>query len=312
MSASSLRRRFLKHRGTTSRISPRESSPTVTWNELQDWQKDNIFIPTGYRRLQYSWRGTIKSVFAYLHNESVNVHSHLWGGVFFIYLLATVRVNELTAHETSSLDSVLFALFFCSAIFCQFSSSLFHASACHSREVNDQCQAYDYAGITVLNLGSHYPLLYYGFFCEPHYQKLYILTITTLNVAATIMLLDPEYAKPTRIGIRTAIFIALGCFSCIAIAHACFIHGFTVAMVDIGYRWFILSGSIYMFGAILYANRVPERFSPGTFDYFFASHQIFHACVTVGAYLHYVFISVALDHYYSQSVCRMSLSWQPA
>ncbi|KIK55838.1 hypothetical protein GYMLUDRAFT_175044 [Collybiopsis luxurians FD-317 M1] len=311
MSESRLRNRLSESQKTYAvaefEVHTRGLTTTISWNELQDWQKDNKYILSGYRRLQYSWRGCLKSIFAYLHNETVNVHSHLWGGVFFLYLLGTVRTNELTVYETSWLDSTLFALFFFCAMFCHLSSALFHTSISHSQAVCARCHAYDYAGIIVLNLGSHYPLLYYGFFCEPSYQKLYILIITALNLTAAFVVLDPEYAKPTHIHIRTAIFIALGCFSTIAIAHLSLIHGLTVTLKDIGFRWFILSGSIYILGALLYANRIPERFSPGTFDYFFASHQIFHGCVVLAAYLHYVFISIALDHYHSQTACRMPL-----
>ncbi|KAJ4469816.1 HlyIII-domain-containing protein [Lentinula lateritia] len=278
---------------------------TITWNEIPQWQKYNKYIFSGYRRSQYTWGGCIHSVFAYLHNETVNIHSHLWGGVFFLYLLGTVRTELLTVYETTWLDSALFALFLFSAMFCHISSALYHTSICHSREVESRCHAFDYTGIIVLNLGSHYPLLYYGFFCEPHYQLIYILTITVLNLAAAFVVLDPEYAKPTHISVRTAIFIALGFFSTIAIVHLSFIHGIVVTLEHIGFRWFILSGSFYVFGALLYANRIPERFSPGTFDYFFSSHQIFHGCVFVAAYLHYIFITIALNHYHSQSQCRM-------
>jgi Haemolysin-III related len=35
------------------------------------------------------------------------------------------------------------------------------------------------------------------------------------------------------------------------------------------------------------ANRIPERFAPGRFDYFFASHQVFHFCVVFAALAHY-------------------------
>lgn len=136
--------------------------------------------------------------------------------------------------------------------------------------MESRCHAFDYTGIIVLNLGSHYPLLYYGFFCEPHYQLIYIFTITVLNLgelvliqsrahrlrrtsssAAAFVVLDPEYAKPTHIGVRTTIFIALGFFSTIAIVHLSFIHGIVVTLEHIGFRWFILSGSFYVFGALL-------------------------------------------------------------
>ena len=75
-----------------------------------------------------------------------------------------------------------------------------------------------------------------------------------LNIIFTVAaytVLDPEYAKPTHIGVRTAIFIALGFFSTIAIVHLSFVHGISVALKDIGFQWFILSGSFYVFGALL-------------------------------------------------------------
>ncbi|KAF9018815.1 HlyIII-domain-containing protein [Rhodocollybia butyracea] len=310
MVKSSIRYRFSAKNGfPVGSCAPVEKTSvvqTVSRSELPEWQHPDKYILFGYRRTQYHWRGCIHSVFAYLHNETMNIHSHLWGGVLFLYLLGTVQTDQLTAYETTWLDSVLFALFFLSALFCLFSSALYHTSICHSQEVESRCHGLDYIGITVLNLGSHYPLLYYGFFCEPHYQKLYIFAITALNLAGVFVVLDPEYAKPTHIGIRTTIFVALGFFSSIAIIHLSFIHGVSVALQEIGFQWFILSGSFYTFGALLYANRIPERFSPGSFDYFFSSHQILHGCVVLGAYLHYVFITIALNHYHSQTQCRIT------
>lgn len=40
-------------------------------------------------------------------------------------------------------------------------------------------------------------------------------------------------------------------------------------------------------GAFLFASRIPECWMPGKFDLLGASHQLFHACVVVAAYIHY-------------------------
>lgn len=48
------------------------------------------------------------------------------------------------------------------------------------------------------------------------------------------------------------------------------------------------------------ANRIPERFSPGTFDYFFASHQIFHLFVVAAALAHYASVLTAFGHWHSR------------
>lgn len=51
-------------------------------------------------------------------------------------------------------------------------------------------------------------------------------------------------------------------------------------------------------GALCSANRIPERLSPGTFDYFLASHQIFHLFVLAAALAHYAGVLTAFDHWH--------------
>ncbi|KAI3607906.1 channel protein [Moniliophthora roreri] len=299
-----LRNRFSDDKGLAEAPRARlraTSSRTLNWDQLEEWQKDNQYILTGYRRLQYHWKGCFESVYAYLHNETINIHTHLWGGFLYLFMPFVVRTSNITPYQTTWVDSTLFNTFFFSAAFCHFSSALLHAAACHSREVETRTQACDYLGIIVLNLGSHYPLLYYGYFCEPVYRALSISIVTILGLAAGFVVLDPEYGRPTHIRARTAIFVALGFYSLLPICHWLVIHGAEVTLNDTGVKWFLFSGSFYVGGALLYATRTPERFHPGKFDYFFASHQILHCCVSLGVYLHYVFMSIALDHFHRQS-----------
>lgn len=53
------------------------------------------------------------------------------------------------------------------------------------------------------------------------------------------------------------------------------------------------------------ANRIPERFAPGNFDFFFASHQIFHFFVVFAALAHYKSILLSLDFAYTRSQCGL-------
>ncbi|KNZ78315.1 ADIPOR-like receptor [Termitomyces sp. J132] len=68
-----------------------------------------------------------------------------------------------------------------------------------------------------------------------------------------------------------------------------------------GFGWLLVSGCLYIFGALLYANRIPERLGPGQFDYFFASHQIFHFLVVLAAFAHYTGALKALCYRLSAS-----------
>ncbi|KAL0568428.1 hypothetical protein V5O48_013556 [Marasmius crinis-equi] len=135
----------------------------------------------------------------------------------------------------------------------------------------------------------------------------YVVIVLIQNIATAVVVLDPEYAKPTHIALRTTLFVGLGLCGILPVCHWFVIYGMSTALNDLGVKWFILAGSCYICGALLYANRIPERLSPGTYDYFFHSHQIFHICVVLGAYLHYVFSSIALNYSYTQSTCAQSV-----
>ncbi|KAF9485056.1 HlyIII-domain-containing protein [Pholiota conissans] len=280
------------------------TSKTVHWDELEHWQRDNEYILYGYRRLQHNWRGCFSSVFAYLHNETINIHSHLWGAVLFGYFLATYYQNYVVLHAMSAWQDVaVIGIFLASAIICLVGSAFYHTSGCHSQAVTSYCHAYDYSGIIILIVGSFFPSIYYGFYCDPHIQKFYLTAMGLAGLGAAYIVLNPEYAKPTHRGARTTVFIALGLGAVIPVSHMFLTHDFGQLLREMGVGWLILSGALYIFGALLYANRIPERFAPGRFDYFFASHQIFHICVVLAALAHYEGVLSCLRYRMSQPVC---------
>ncbi|KDR80095.1 hypothetical protein GALMADRAFT_62813 [Galerina marginata CBS 339.88] len=288
----------------TGRFDEKVISKTLHWDELEDWQKDNEYILLGYRRPQYNWRGCFSSVFAYLHNETVNIHSHLWGSALFIYFLATFYPAYVELHElTTWKDAAVIGIFLLSATLCLAASAFYHTSGCHSKEIASHYHAFDYSGIILLIVGSFYPSIYYGFFCQPSIQKLYLTTMTLAGLGAAYIVLDPEYAKPTHRGARTIVFIGLGLCAIVPLTQMFLTHGFHELVAEMGVDWLLTSGALYIGGALLYANRIPERLSPGRFDFFLASHQLFHTCVVLAAYAHYQGVLTSLRYRISQPVC---------
>ncbi|KIP12106.1 hypothetical protein PHLGIDRAFT_98449 [Phlebiopsis gigantea 11061_1 CR5-6] len=279
----------------------RTDSPTVTWNEIPPWQQDNEYVLTGYRRIQYSWRGCAVSVFGYLHNETVNIHSHLFGGVIFCWFLATFRQAYLVKYETASwVDTAVFAIFLASAITCLFCSASYHTFGVHSKGVAERCNALDYAGIVILTVGSFFPCIYYEFYCEKNFQMLYLSVMSLAGIVAAYIVLNPEYRKPTHRGARTKVFIALGLCGVVPVTQGLLTHGFSKLCYEMGFAWLIASALLYISGALLYANRIPERFAPGSFDYFFASHQIFHVHVLLAALAHLKCILTAFTYWHGE------------
>ncbi|KAJ7048896.1 HlyIII-domain-containing protein [Mycena amicta] len=291
--------------GSQPSCTDREPPPTISFHELPEWAQDNEWIVGGYRRIQHRWDRCLESIFGYLHNETVNIHSHLAGALLFTYLLATFPEIHMAQYPTTWLDFMMLGLFLTSAIFCLMSSATLHAVACHSQEVAAQCTALDYSGIILLivepNLRPRIFLSYPSFsiICNPHEKLFSLAVLTAIALGAAYTVLNPAYSKSTHRGTRTGVFIGLGLSGVIPTIYCMLREGLQTVFVDQGYRWMVLGAFFYIGGGLLYANRIPERFAPGKFDYFFASHQIMHVCVLAAVGSHYTGILTALKYSYS-------------
>ncbi|KIL00323.1 hypothetical protein PAXRUDRAFT_821781 [Paxillus rubicundulus Ve08.2h10] len=230
---------------------------------------------------------------------------HLWGALLFVVLLATFQSKYVGAYETATwIDTCAFAVFLLSAVFCLIASAAFHTSTCHSERVSAKCHVLDYTGIVVLTVGSFVPCIFYGFYCEPLSQALYLIAIALVGIGAAYIVLDPEYAKPTHRGARTGVFIGLGLCAVIPVTQLVITHGASKLLSEMGFGWLLTSGALYIAGALIYATRIPERTAPGKFDCLFASHQIFHICVVLAALAHWFCVLTAFDHWHSDpGVC---------
>lgn len=164
-----------KGRNRSSKIiSPRSESPPgnflLRWDELHAWQKDNQYILAHYRPASYSYHVSFQSLF-YLHNESVNIHSHLLGASVFLFI--AFIACTFAVHSVSSSDILAFGCFVLGAVFCLSMSATFHTISNHSPLVSRLGNQLDYVGIVALIVGSFVPSIYYGFYCDPVLQNVY-------------------------------------------------------------------------------------------------------------------------------------------
>ena len=146
---------------------------TVLWADLPAWQQDNHYIHSGYRPASNSFQKSFASL-GYLHNESVNIYSHLLGAIVFTVsgsLLYTLVKPRYSSAETS--DILAFGSFFLGAALCLGMSATYHAISNHSPQVAKFGNKLDYVGIVCLITGSFIPSIFYGFYCEPELQKTY-------------------------------------------------------------------------------------------------------------------------------------------
>jgi adiponectin receptor len=95
-------------------------------------------------------------------------------------------------------------------------------------------------------------------------------------------------------------FALMGLSAVFPMIHGVRLYGFAHMCESAGLDWFVLQGVLYITGAAIYAARVPEKWSPGKYDIWGSSHQIFHVLVVLAAASHLVGLLKAFDFEHSR------------
>ncbi|OTA88171.1 hypothetical protein M434DRAFT_399128 [Hypoxylon sp. CO27-5] len=271
----------------------------VLWDDLPSWRRDNHFIVTGYRPDSNSYWRSFTSLF-YVHNESVNIWTHLLGALFFptvgLWLYHVIAPRYASADSS---DVLVFACFFAGAVLCLGMSATYHAISNHSEEVAKWGNKLDYSGIVFLIVGSYVPALYYGLFCLPKLMTIYLYGIFLLGLGCGIVSWVEQFRTPRWRPYRAAMFVGLGVSGVVPVCHGLSIYGYRSLEERMGLNWVLLQGFLYIFGAFLYAIRWPERSFPRKFDIWGSSHQLFHILILFAAASHLTGMAKAFDYHHS-------------
>ncbi|KAE9387723.1 HlyIII-domain-containing protein [Gymnopus androsaceus JB14] len=278
----------------------------LTYNQLSEWRKDNPCILAGYRQETHSWKGCLQGL-CFWHNESANTWSHLLGAIISITLLVRglspnnlpvfERMDVIHAYKTSKtasddgFDSLGMWLFLLGCFVCFTCSATFHGSLCHSHSVAAVMNRVDYLGILILGTLNYFSTFHYAFFCHPHIRNLYIFLMSLSGSIGIYLVCAPKYATPSYRRMRTYTFFALGFVVIFPFIHAMFKYGPAHVSQAIALEWLIVEATAYIFGALMYAERCPEFWFPGRFDFIGSSHQIFHICSMIATWAHYISLS---------------------
>ena len=175
------------------------------------------------------------------------------------------------------------------AITCLSFSGIFHLFGIMNAKLYNILSRFDYGGISLLISGSCYPPYYYFFYYSKLFRNTYLIFITAFGVGTFLYSLTDDFNKPQRRSLRGIIYLIFGLCTSIPIFHMAFfghtIEGYNKDIVLI--NWY-LGGISYVVGTLFYILRFPEKKYPKTFDYFGASHQIFHILVFFGALFHFM------------------------
>ena len=128
--------------------------------------------------------------------------------------------------------------------------------------------------------------LYYGFLHLEMTRFIYLGMVAFNTIACLIILYFQKFAKPGYEWLRAAAFMSYGFSGLIPAAHLIMLDYFryhcfyALVLLAVG-------GLIYLIGTLIYLAKIPERISPGDFDFWFNSHQIFHISVVCASLFHY-------------------------
>lgn len=260
----------------------------VHHHTLPDWLKDNEFLFRGHRTPTNSFLACFKSIFR-IHTETGNIWTHLLGMIAFLGIAAYFLTRP--TMEVQWQEKAVFSAFFLGAILCLGFSWIFHTVYCHSERVGRLFNKLDYCGIALLTIGSFVPWLYYSFYCRIEPKITYLVLIFVLGSCCIVVSMWDKFAQPKFRPVRAGMFVGLGLSGVIPALHYVITDGFWHAINKAALGWLVLMAFLYIFGAVIYAARIPERLFPGKFDIWFQSHQIFHMFVLAGAFVHYHGIS---------------------
>lgn len=287
-----------------------ESSLLCHWDLLPEWQRDNHYIHNGYVRETNSLKKCLHSL-TYLHNETVNIYSHLVPSATVLTVLSFTGLAVLIAsafsvifpkipsffpdlspffsiYQTTGWSDALAAIIFLAGVAtCLGLSAAFHTLKSHSQVIATFGNKLDYLGIVVLIVASMVTLIHYSFIDQPPMMRIFFWSLTAiLGTMCAVVSLSPTFRTPEWRAVRASMFVAFGLSGTLPVLTSLYLFGIELTWVRMSLGWLLLEAVLYIGGAVIYAARIPEAFHPGKYDYFGHSHQIFHVFVVLAAICH--------------------------
>lgn len=146
-------------------------------------------------------------------------------------------------------------------------------------------------------------MTYYAFYCQPTIQRLYWGLNCFSALAGAVTLFDTGGGGNKMRTLRGGVFTMIGISAMMPIFHSVNQLGWSRACTEIGARWYLGEGLSLLVGVGIFISRVPERLSPGSFDIFGHSHQLFHTFAVLGGACHLVVLITGYSYRQAHPLC---------
>lgn len=272
--------------------------PTIAHRDsIPKWLRDNDFILTGHPMPTNSYPKSFR-LWRCLHMETMNIWTHFLGSAAFV-ATGAMLYYEIKQTKPTTGDIFAFGASISSAAICFGLSATFHTLRSHSYNVHHFWGKMDILGICVLALGGGVSATYYAAFEQVMLQRAYWSLSICSSAAAAYTLFETGGGGSKMRALRGGVFSLLALSAMLPIFHGVAVHGWQDACYRFGAQWFLAEGLLLLLGVGTFVGRVPERLSPGTFDIWGHSHQIFHTCAVVGTACHLMALSAGFGYQHS-------------
>ena len=127
----------------------------------------------GYRPISGSARASFRS-WSYIHNESINIYSHLIPAVLF--LVGEWYIQQYLTNRyfgVTAADFIAFSIFMLTAVTCLAMSAMYHTLMNHSKHMEHLFLRLDMLGVVMFILGDLVLGIYMIFCCESLVRNIY-------------------------------------------------------------------------------------------------------------------------------------------
>ena len=253
-------------------------------DEIPKWLRDNDYILTGHPMPTHSYQKSYR-LWRCLHMETMNIWTHILGSMAFI-AIGIILFNYASAMNTDTYDMIAIGASILSAAICFGLSANFHTLRSHSYNVHHFWGKMDILGICVLAFGGGTSITYYAFYDQRIIQRAYWSLSIFSSLAAAYTLFDTGGGGSKMRTLRGGVFSLLVLSAMLPVFHCVHSLGWAQSCDQIGAQWLLAEAFTLLTAVSAFVGRMPERFSPGSFDIWGHSHQIFHTLAVVGTAFH--------------------------
>eukprot|EP01121_Diplochlamys_sp_Union-15-3_P001996 TRINITY_DN11718_c0_g1_i1.p1 TRINITY_DN11718_c0_g1~~TRINITY_DN11718_c0_g1_i1.p1 ORF type:complete len:302 (-),score=6.76 TRINITY_DN11718_c0_g1_i1:31-936(-) len=239
------------------------------------------FILKGYR-INFDFYNCLCSLFLF-HNETVNVWTHLIPTLCYsVWFLTLLRSYYYFVSVETKLFDLLEFLYLIAVVITTFCSSIFHLFNCISPKLHKQLRTLDFICISFLILGSTWPVMVYSFICNSGMLIANSIIDGLFSVIGVLMPFFNLIHDSKFRWLRIIVYVTMGLMPAFCWIQLALTEGFDHPLIELMFKNVGYAYIFYGVGVVIYSMRVPERLSPGTFDYLCQSHHIWHLLVNLG------------------------------